>query len=230
MIELIFAIVVMALVLMSAPRLMHIASQSGYVALQQEGISQASSRINMIMAFPWDENDANESYDHPGILRVTGGDPDLDMNLATYRRNGTPDKASRTFKRNDGAILYATASLGKEPHENEDDIDDFTGQPPIHLHDYSAGTATTDYIEKTLDINISTSVYYTEDNVSGASRYQQSSILFTPFSTVSGQTTNIKMIEVTLTSNSTMDELAKNIVFRAFSCNVGSYKLEEKEF
>ena len=63
MIELIFAIVIMGIILMSAPMLISNASQSGYVAMQQEGINEAATQVNMIMGHYWDENNVDETED-----------------------------------------------------------------------------------------------------------------------------------------------------------------------
>jgi len=59
MIELIFAIVIMGIVMMSAPMLVSTASKSGFVAIQQEGISEVASQLNMILSYAWDENNAD---------------------------------------------------------------------------------------------------------------------------------------------------------------------------
>jgi len=48
-------------------------------------------------------------------------------------------------------------------------------------------------------------------------------------STTSG-TTNIKLISVTLTSTSGVNELNKTIVLRAFGCNIGAAELEVRRF
>ena len=76
MIELIFAIVIMGIVLMSAPMLISTASSTTTVALQQEGINEASSRISMILTYPWDQNDINDSCISP-VLHVSSGDSEL---------------------------------------------------------------------------------------------------------------------------------------------------------
>jgi hypothetical protein len=67
MVELIFAIVIMGIVLMSAPMLISTASKSGYVAIQQEAINEAASQVNMIMGYHWDENNTNGSWDTTGM-------------------------------------------------------------------------------------------------------------------------------------------------------------------
>ena len=228
MIELIFAIVIMGIVMMSAPMLISTATQSTYVAMQQEGINEAATQVSIIMGYAWDENDTDDTY--APILHVTAGASDLAEVATTARRKGTPNESQRTFIFADAntSNLFATTvtALGSDgAGEVPDDVDDFIGD--ISLTQIG-GTASVDYIEKTT-VNINTTVGYISDTVLGG--YQQSTITFVPGTGVAG-TSNIKEIVVTLTSTDTAnaDVLAKNIVLRAFSCNIGAYQLEERTF
>ncbi len=229
MLELIFALVIMGIVLMSAPMLIHRAQQSGFVAIQQEAINEAASHLNMILGYHWDENDANEVYLDP-ILSVTNGDSNLSEYNNTARRIGTPKSSYRTFVRFDGARLSASTSLGSDgAGETKDDIDDFIGDSNLTLIESSSS----DYVEKTT-IEINTSVSYISDSPGGGT-YQDpgadNKLTFSnPFSSSSpGGSTNIKHIQVTLTSSG-VNELDKEIILNAFSCNIGGYRLEEKDF
>ncbi len=229
MIELIFAIVIMGIVLMSAPMLISTATKSGYVTIQQEAINEAASQINMIIGYHWDENDTDEMYLDPILVVSATGSSDLNILGTTGRRRGTPKESYRTFIRSDGTDdLSASTSPGSETGETaEDDIDDFIGNTILTLEDIKAGNIETD------TINISTAISYSTDTVGG---YNQSNITYNPFTSSGGATTNIKSITVTLTSipsatvTTVPDELDKEIVLRAFSCNIGGYKLEEKSF
>jgi len=69
MIELIFSIVVMGLVMLSAPMLINKATQSSYVALQQESVAALATQLNTIMTTQWDENDTNATRGEP-VLRT----------------------------------------------------------------------------------------------------------------------------------------------------------------
>lgn len=230
MIELIFAIVIMGIVMMSAPMLISTASKSSYVAIQQEGINEAASRISMIMGYAWDENNTNDTY-IPPVLFVSNGAADLNVSdTNTSRRTGTPTESQRTYILSDlnSSKLFAShpLSLGKDGvGEAEDDMDDFIGDITLSLVD----AASVDYIETTT-ININTMVSYAKDNVSGAGGYDDDSIDFVPFRVESTGSTNIKMINVTLTSTTGVDELSKTIVLRAFSSNIGGYTLKERTF
>lgn len=223
MIELIFAIVIMGIVLMSAPMLISTASKSGYVAIQQENINEAASRVNMIMGYYWDENNVDDRFIAP-ILGFTTANADLSAVGTTGRRLGTPQESYRSFIRSDGRDdLNASTVLGFDGTEViEDDMDDFIGN--INLTEVESSNA--DYIETT-SINIATGIVYSTDTVTGG--YNQTNIVYDPF-TASGGTTNIKSITTTLTTNSTLEELDKEITLRAFSCNIGEYQLEERTF
>jgi len=221
MIELIFAIVIMGIVMMSAPQLISTAAKSTTVGLQQEGINEAASRVAMILTYPWDENDTSDSC-IPPVLVVTGGDSALDENGTSGRRTGVDkNSSSHTFlcdnKRFNASPIAADGS---------DDVDDFAGT--INLTTGSGGSGGTDYNEKDT-VQIATAINYVEDNTS--SHYDpptsNRTLNYVPGAAVSGTTTtNIKHITVTLTSSSSASELNKTIILKAFSCNIGGFEYE----
>lgn len=231
MIELIFAIVIMGIILMSAPQLISTANKSGYVAIKQEAINEAASQVNMIMGYHWDKSDANESF-IPPILNVlsVSRDTELDALSTTGRRLGTPIESYRTFIRSDGVDGLNASALGSADGSDviEDDIDDFDGTTSLIDVD-PAGNV--DYVQDATTININTAVKYISDN----STYNSSDITFSPAFLSTGTTsaatsTNIKRITVTLTNKAGVpEELDKEIILHAFSCNIGGYKLEEKD-
>jgi len=224
MIELIFAISVIGIALLSVPNLMSISARSGFVTLQQEAIAEASSAISSIMTYQWDEKDTNESF-LPPILKVNNGDDDLSEKDTTYHiRLGTPKESYRKFITEGGTqTYYASTTLGLDSGESkgdEDDIDDFNGEE----HNLTlVEKSDNDFIDK--NIVIKTTVNYNDDSAN----YNTNNFSFTPFQSKSG-TTNIKEIVVTLTTTNSAKELDKTIVLKAFSCNIGAYKLEIKRF
>lgn len=232
MIELIFAIVIMGIVLMSAPMLVSQASSSGLVMVQQEAIAAASTNIGMILTRHWDEQDTNESLESP-ILGVTSGSSELDELLdadgnGTGRRAGTPVLSYRSFLTSLGGRLNASSTLSAESGD-DDDIDDFNAQTAtVSLPNTSDATTTEtgDYADTSLQL--ATAVSY----ISDGSGYNGSSMTFnSPFgSAAGGSTSNIKAVSTTATSGSHDAELGTNITLRAFSCNIGTYKLEERSF
>lgn len=228
MIELIFAIVVMSIVMLSAPMLMSVASQSGYVAIQQENISEVATQVNIILGHHWDENNTNESYD-PVVLR-TNGDNNLSEVGITGLRAGTPSTSYRKFISITGERATATplASLGSDAGDM-DDMDDFNGNTNLQEEEISADA---DYIEQGSNIDINSTITYMSDSPNVGEAYINAgggTLTFVPtFTGNAGNTSNIKRISVTLTSTSGINELTKKITLHAFACNIGSYKLEER--
>jgi len=219
LIELIFAIVVMGIALMSAPMLLSTAAKSTNVALQQEGINEAVSQMNLILTYPWDQNDTGTSC-IPPVLHVANGDSELDE-ASNDRRVGVPlTSSSRTFNCN--GKEYSAGPIGQEGSVI-DDIDDFNGKN-YSLVVESSGSGGTDYIEKST-VKIATTVSYIGDTATYASK----SFSYAPQGG-SGASTNIKKIRVTLTSTSGVQELQKTITFNAFSCNVGGIAFERRTF
>lgn len=234
MIELIFAIVIIGIVLMSAPNLIRTAEKSGYVAIQQEAINEAASHLNMLMGYHWDENDTDERFLDP-ILHVSHGASGLDEYINSGRRAGSPKESYRKFIRSDGKELNAS-SIGLDTGESqgdEDDIDDFNGKT-YHLTLIEiTNNPWEDYVEREENISIATNVSYVTDTA-GSGGYMDpggdDKITFHFDPSVATPTTNIKGITVSLTSASGVYELEKNITFRSFSCNIGATELEERHF
>ncbi len=230
MIELIFALVIMGIVMLSVPMLVSTATKSSYLAILQESINEAATKVNMIMGYHWDESSADEEFLDP-ILGVTSGSSDLNAtDINASRRAGTPNESYRSFVRSDGvddlnASLSSTFGNTADGDTNEDDIDDFHGTSTLIEID-DAGSI--DYVENNTTIRINTTISYSTDTLSSGN-YNQSSIIYNPFTASSGST-NIKSIVTTLSSSSGLDELNKTITLRAFSCNIGGYKLEERDF
>jgi len=217
MIELIFAIVVMGIVLMTAPLLIQQAAKSSYVATQQEGIHEAASRISMIMGYYWDENNTVSSSAENVIMTISSSiSTDSDLN-GTLRRVGTPQESKRAFVGDMGNIYTTTVPASLGPDSDLDDIDDFNGDVNLTEIEFSAA----DYIEKEADINIATSVVYISDIPVMGTAYNSATLSFNPNFTATGNSTHIKRITATLTSSSGIDELNKTIVLHAFSCNIG---------
>jgi hypothetical protein len=216
----------MGIVMMSAPMLISTSTQSTYVALQQEGINEAASRIQMVLGYAWDEANANVEDNYvPTILHTTSLTADLLEVGTTTRRIGIPMESQRSYKLSDpaGSEFTASTTLGSDVGDS-DDMDDYIADTTVDPIE----AATIDYIEQQGQLNINTAITYGADSVPGG--YSQNIITYTPFGASASTTSNVKNITVTLTSTSGVADLTKNIVLRAFACNIGGYEFEEREF
>lgn len=230
MIELIFAIVIMGIVMMSAPMLISTASNSGYVAIQQEGINEAATQMSIMMDYPWDENNTVDI--NSTVLNVSNGIAALDGTLALpKRRVGTPSYSSRVYITTAGVPggEFNASTIGFDIGEvgiaDIDDIDDFNNTT-VNLNQIVASAA--DYIEQGANISITRTVTYMNDAAAYPTPAAGGILVYTPNFANAAPTTNIKRLQVTLTSIGGVAELSKTITLNAFSCNIGSYKLEER--
>jgi len=233
MIELIFAIVIMGIVMMSAPRLLSQASKSSVMVAQQEAIASVSTNIGMILTRHWDEQDTNKSI-RPPIL-VTKGNVDLSQirinGKPTGNMKGMPALSSRSFLTSLGKELNATVATDFTKEKDYDDVDDYNGDSAKLGNPLSTDFTTTqagDYIDDSLVIT--TTVSYISDNPTSGSYSSSRLNLNAPFSSASGSTSNIKSVINNVKSGDHDDELGVDVTLRAFTCNIGTYKLETRSF
>lgn len=231
MIELIFALVIIGLTLMSAPMLISQASTSGYVAIQQESIAAAASQIGLIMTRNWDERDSNVSQGTPILTTTyaTAGNAALNTTLTTTRPGMVLGSSSRPILFSDGTLGAASIALQADANDS-DDLDDFNGlsYELEVFNNETIDTATGDYIDS--NITIAVVIDYGNDEpstVAGApttNGYADTTITYSnPFLGTPAGTTNIKLINVNLTTNEVTPELSKSISLSAFSCNIGGF-------
>ena len=246
MIELIFALVIMGIVMMSAPMLISQSQKSTQVVLQQEAIAAGASDMSMIMSRHWDEADTNTTLGAPIVtVSISGGSPLLRaISAAEPRRAGTPETSNRTFKDTLGqeqnatvfdnfGPVYASSLAGENDDGNNtyDDIDDFANVGTLSIADAAlrGDLVDTDTNTGSGGMQFDTQITYVVD-ANTTTTFDASAITFNPFNTNVGGTSNVKMIKITVTSGSNVDELKKKIIFKAFSSNIGEYKLEARSF
>jgi len=228
MIELIFSITIMGIVMMSAPMLIAQASKGSLVAIQQEAISAAATDLAMILTRHWDEGDTNISLE--STVLITQGNILLnEVNISSLnigRRAGADKFTSRTFVNSRGKRLSATIK-GNFIDGNNDDIDDYDNN--THFLKIASVSSNGDYIDRNLTFR--TTVDYISDTPTLGNYKSKDLGLSNPFNTPAPNvTSNIKMVTINVTSSSGVKELQKNITLRAFSCNIGSYRLESRTF
>jgi len=234
LIELVFAIVIIGITLLAVPNLIATTTKSSSQAITQEAIANAASHIDMIMSQFWDENATIPKYNNP-VLKVSNGMPELSETNTSFgfkyaRRVGSTLSSSRRFAIDmNGSILTANNTLSKEEAvgTNPDDVDDFNNAT-YNLIDSKEYTTAEMGDYKDLNITLKTKIKYIYEAPT-SSTFNTTIVKFdNPFSTtkVKPNSTNIKSIEVTLTSSNDN----KKVILRAFSCNIGSSRLKERKF
>ena len=238
LIELVFAIVIIAITLISVPNLIAVTTKASNSAITQEAISNSASHTNMILSQFWDENDTSPTYNNP-ILAVADGFSELseakdDKGYTLGRRVGSKLSTSRRFAVDiSGNKLSASSSLKKEEAANidYDDVDDYNNITNTLFETSEHTTAEQgDYKDK--NVQIKTTINYISDKPTNGSpaTFNNTQVSFdNPFSSSKrkSKSTNIKSIIVTLKST---NDPSKRVVLKGFSCNIGSSKLKEKKF
>jgi hypothetical protein len=210
MIELVIAIVIMGIAIMTLPMMLTTVQNNNNFALQQEAILMARTQLGDIMTYPWDEHSEDSSF-NVGILDTNG---DNDFNRTNRIGLVKANKRRKFFTLPTSAT--APINLGQDTGDY-DDIDDFNTKN-MNLSIAADTNATIGY---KIDSNMTISVKYIDDNTS----YPLATFDFNASSTPA-DTTNIKMIEVSL-HNSQLDG---NITLRAFSSNIGANQLLRRTF
>lgn len=223
MIELIFAIVVMGIAMLSIPLMLESATKSSLVAFQQESIAIIASHANSMMTYAWDEN--NTIIHTPSnLLTVNTGDLELDG-------NSTLNQSNQKRKLSASSNAHPISSFGfkkdNTPLHNEvifDDIDDFD-KNITNLSIAEEGTQLTtkgDYMD--IDIAMATDITYLDDTANysacstpGGCDFSKDNIDWVAMPTT--QTSNIKLITTVLTSSNVNQ---KRILLRSFMCNIGA--------
>lgn len=236
MIELIFALVIMGITLMSAPMLIRTSSSSSMVALQQESIAAAVSQMNMIITTEWDHWDTNTTIGEPVLL--TNSTIFNQCTAGAVKPAGVTSDSGRYCKGLDGSGPYSASAVPKIGTDGTvaeslsyDDIDDYDRQSytvNVYAGD-SYATYLGDYIDK--NITLTSRIYYGDDtprdNGDVPGSFETNTTFANPFRHKNPPvgTTNIKLIHLQLTSANTATEISsKQINLSAFMCNIGAHK------
>ena len=225
LIELIIAIVVMGIAVMSLPLILTQTQSNNALALQQEAILSTKAKIGFISSYPWDQN----SWDGTGsIFRVldTSASPSADNAFATadIRRIGhiQTDKRRR---------LWDVGNANRAPNNevtaapNEDDIDDFDS------HDDNITIADPTQMDYIFALTMTPEIVYLRDSLSAGNYLNSNTIQFdfdaTNTETNTSRPTNIKMITVRTVSQVGNDV---NVSLRSFASNIGQSKISKRDW
>jgi len=199
-IELVVAIVIIAIAMTSIPMLLNTIAKSTSITLKEKSFFNAFALLNLIQVVQWDENNT-KSDNYYKVLTSKNGDSNLKcIRIGTTQLNN-----------NSGAICAneynQTSFIGIDNGEDKndvstyDDLDDFNG-----------------YITSINDINFTIKVRYLKDNAN----YDSDKILFN-ITDDKVDNSNIKYVELNVTKNNKLIS-----ILRFFSSNIGKTKIESR--
>lgn len=199
MIELVFAIVVMGIAVMSLPFILTLVQNNNAFAMQQEIILAAKAKMGDILTYEWDGNSFDVTASHSFVLDVANGDNELDR-VSGQRRKG---HINANYRRKFFPNTTNPSDVGE--------IDKFNGTS-YHIPAAVESAGTLDYV---FDLNLSNTVTYAQDT----GTYSNQTLNDFTFATTHVANTNIKMVTVNVTGGD------QNITLRAFVSNIGENTL-----
>lgn len=226
MVELIFALVIMGIVLLSAPMLIQQSIQSSNIAYQQESIAAVASHTGILLSKHWDEANTQDASGVSPVLQLPAAVANSPYEFAGIAFDN--NVSGRTTSIAD-VNLTASTALGQDNGNIDDfnDIDDYHNFPitlsVFNSEDSEAGSLG-DYVDRNITIN--TNITYANDRANGTfdtSTINADNNIFTNTDLGAGVQSHIKFLQATLTSNAGIEELEKNITLNAFSCNLGTF-------
>ena len=195
MIELIFAIVVIAIATMSLPTMTQTTGKGIEGNLVQEAIFASAAKLNEITSYRWDENSLEDNT----IRVIWTSDNDCNASSSSSQRQG---HINRQCLNKNYSEVQPTDPLGMEADDNGsyDDIDDFNDVSEALYIDESGsvavGSAAGYKTPYTMDVNIS----------------------YASFGTITADSKNIKEINITIIDPDTNLTTLKIHTYRA---NIG---------
>lgn len=214
MIELIFAIVVMGISIMTIPAMLTQSSSAILVSTQQEAILAGSTKMGNILSHSWDINqtDGVRNGGYAKVIRATDGDSELDINATTFRRVGhfQGDKRRRAYQ----DFLATDASINNTGNTH---LGSFAGTDYQLVDANGSG----DYIR---EYETNTTVFFIDDSAA----YSDVNLSFNFSDSDVGDTnpTNIKFVNMIVTSP---DDSDVKVRLFSFSSNIGQTQLLKRE-
>jgi len=223
LIELIIAIIVMGIAVMSLPMILTQTQNNDAIAMQQEAILSTKAKMGFITSYMWDQNSWDGNASISRILDTTNSasaDNAFDVNTTTdIRRRGNFLADARRRLWDIGNARRAPSTGGPV---GINDISDFNGTND----NITLNANDMDYL---FGITINATVNYLRDSLVVGGNYKSDPIIQFNFNTANtaANPTNIKMITLTTTSPTNPDI---NITLRSFASNIGQSKILKREW
>lgn len=210
MIELVFAIVIMGIAVMSLPLILTQVQSNNAFAMQQEAILAAKAKIGDILTYEWDANSYDTTAQRSYVLD-TASDAELSRVAGTTLRVGHVNTENR--RKFFDAATNPTAAGAFANDGDFNDIDDFSGQATTIAATLENAGVGLDYA---FTLTLTPTITYADDNAT----YSNTPLNDFTFNFADANAiSNIKVISVTVSGGD------QNITLRAFTCNIGESTL-----
>lgn len=222
LIEVVFAILIISISLMSIPMLLKESAKSNEFSMMQEVILATSTKMGNILSYSWDKNSYDSSNKILRTLDVLNGDSELKRVVTTpkFTRDNNlrvghifKNQRRRFYDYLKPGFVYPDTTVSSFVKRS---INDFYAESKT-----LGGSGSFDYKDK--NMKIVSYIYYVSDRADYSKTHIFANISPSPKYPITNnlKSTNIKMVEV----NTTMPILGQNIVLRSYVSNVGQSKL-----
>ncbi len=236
LIELVFAIVIFAITVVSVPIVMQVNSRGMEGAIDQEAVFAASAKLMQTLAYPWDEFssplDAGGAVMTSGVLDITGGTSSLDFNSTTCR----PGFISRFCLRDVGSNPIVISTLNSDQDPSRTGMDErIEANRVMDVNATTTGTATSTAATYKATYRMDVDVLHVSDADSTAGTaidynatdpFNGNTFLFSTAALGGGQASHLKMISVSI-----KDQNNRVITtLRAYAANIGEPNPRKKTY
>lgn len=216
MIELIFAIIVISIVVISMPMMMKTNEDAVAGNIVQEALFASSAKMMQVLSYPWDENSTDNTGVYGKVIDISGGTAAYKRSDAnsSYRVGHILQDNHRRF--HDYTSPYANTIGALATNVATPTALNNTGQTNVPF-DNPLSSATGYKKNYTMDVNVS----YISDGSSTAGNVNS----FNFDTTTVGGPTNMKLITVTIKdANGDLTRL------RSYSANIGEFDFAKRRF
>jgi hypothetical protein len=218
MIELIFAIIVISIVVISMPMMMKVNEDAVEGNIVQEALFASSAKMMQVLSYPWDENSTDNTGVYGKVIDIPGG-------TAAYKRsdaNGTLD-------------VNSSYRVGHILQDNHRRFHDYTSPYANTIGALATNVATPTALNNTGQTNIPfdnplpSATGYKNDYTMDVDVSYISDTVASPFifaSSGNNTPTNMKLITVTI-----KDKNGNPLtLLRSYSANIGEFDFAKRRF
>lgn len=246
LIEVILALVIIAITVLTVPMIIQVNVASTQGSLNQEGVFAASAKLLQTLSFPWDENATNaalavEGADVlAGVVKVTSNantSTSFDVNIT----NDRPGLISRRTRRDGFGREINVSNIGNDnPSVLVRGIDDFNGQGSNVANDKGlAGVVNDTAAGYKANYTMTTSVSYVNDEMNSAGgtiSYNTPEPLaantFVLSNTSVAGPTNLRMVSISIFGRDDDNDGNPDLIsiLNAYAANIGETKPYKRRY
>lgn len=217
MIELIFAIVIIAISIMSLPMMMRVNQSAVEANIVQEALFASTAKMMQVLSYPWDQHSIDNTYPGAyakivsvaGFVGATDNYPRIDAN-SSYRIGSIQEDNHRKFHNHSSLDANITATITSNGSTG---LNDISQNNVLFINPAASATGYKNIYA--MDVNVS----YISDTGSP----------FVFASTGSATPSSMKLITINIDENQS-GTMKTVVLLRAYSANIGEIDFAKRRY